>query len=164
MDLSAPRGYSVNDAISSDLATLRYVKVEEAARLIATHGKGALLAKLDLHSAYRKVPVHSEDQPLLAINWKGTTYIDHALPFGLRSAPKIFTAVADGYAWGLSSQGVTDFVHYLDDFPILVPSREPRMRLSSTDSARTWSGAGSPRCSRQGGRPLDISDLPGYRD
>ena len=122
VDLSAPRGYSVNDAIPSSLSTLRYVKVEEAARAIANHGKGALLAKLDLHSAYRKVPVHKEDQSLLAINWRGATYVDHALPFGLRSAPKIFTAVADGYAWGLVSLGVNDFVHYLDDFLFWSPS------------------------------------------
>ena len=144
VDLSAPRGYSVNDAISSDLATLRYVKVEEAARLIATHGKSALLAKLDLHSAYRKVPVHSEDQPLLAINWKGTTYIDHALPFGLRSAPKIFTAVADGYAWGLSSQGVTDFVHYLDDFLFWSPPGSPACASALQTALRLGAELGLP--------------------
>ena len=66
--------------------------------------------------------MHKEDQPLLAINWRGTTYIDHALPFGLRSAPKIFTAVADGYARGLISLGFNDFVHYLDDFLFWSPS------------------------------------------
>ena len=28
-------------------------------------------------------------------HWKGKLFVDGALPFGLRSAPKIFTALAD---------------------------------------------------------------------
>ena len=56
---------------------------------------GALLAKLDVQSAYRNVPVHPEDQPLLGMEWRGDVFVDAALPFGLRSAPKIFNAVAD---------------------------------------------------------------------
>ena len=38
-----------------------------------------------------------------------------ALPFGLRSAPKIFSTVADGLQYMLKKEGVTCF-HYLDDF------------------------------------------------
>ena len=63
------------------------------------------MAKLDLKSAYRMVPVHPEDSPLLGIQWKGETYSDQALPFGLRSAPIIFSAVADGLAWTLFHGG-----------------------------------------------------------
>ncbi len=51
--------------------------------------------------------------PLLAI---GKTYIDRALPFGLRSAPKIFTAVSDMIAWALHCCGVQHQIDYLDDF------------------------------------------------
>lgn len=43
-------------------------------------------------------------------------YCDQALPFGLRSAPKLFTAVADGLAWALACQGASNFLHYLDDY------------------------------------------------
>ena len=62
------------------------------------------------------VPVHADDQPLLGMEWSGVKYIDQALPFGLRSAPKIFPAVADGLAWALACEGVQDSLHYLDDF------------------------------------------------
>ena len=41
------------------------------------------------------LPINPEDHGLLGIQWKGEFYTDKALPFGLRSAPKIFTAVAD---------------------------------------------------------------------
>ena len=39
-----------------------------------------------------------------------------ALPFGLRSAPKIFTALADGLEWMAKEHGVEYLWHYLDDF------------------------------------------------
>ena len=44
------------------------------------------------------------------------TYIDKALPFGLRSAPKIFTTVADALTWAILQSGVGIVLHYLDDF------------------------------------------------
>ena len=83
------------------------------------------MAKLDLRSAYRMVPVHPDDQPLLCIQWHGVTYCNQALPFGLRLAPKLFTAVADGLAWVLACRGAHDFLHYLDDFFFCEPSSSP---------------------------------------
>ena len=74
------------------------------------------MAKIDLKSAYRHVPVHPTDQCRLGVAWGGRTYCDRALPFGLRSAPKLFTVVADGITWALLCEGVTNCVHYLDDF------------------------------------------------
>ena len=46
----------------------------------------------------------------------GRTFCDRALPFGLRSAPKLFTAVADGLSWALHCEGIANLLHYLDDF------------------------------------------------
>ena len=54
-----------------------------------------MIAKVDVRSAYRNIPIHPDDRWLLGMMWDGALYIDAALPFGLRSAPKIFTAVAD---------------------------------------------------------------------
>ena len=64
-------------------------------------GRGTLMAKMDIKEAYRMVPVHPEDRLLLGMKWKGQTYVDKTLPFGLRSAPSIFTAVADGIEWAM---------------------------------------------------------------
>lgn len=82
---------------------------------------GTLLAKLDLQHAYRIVPVHPDDHHLLGSRWGREVYIDTALPFGLRSAPKIFSAIADAIAWILHTKGVTYQLHYLDDFLLLGP-------------------------------------------
>ena len=42
--------------------------------------------------------------------------MDTALQFGLRSAPKIFNAVADTLLWVMYEEGVQSALHYLDDF------------------------------------------------
>ena len=48
------------------------------------------------------------------MEWGGAIYIDPMLPFGLRSAPKIFNSLADGLEWYLRSLGVRHIFHYLD--------------------------------------------------
>ena len=116
IDLSATQGASVNNVINSSLTTLSYPKVYDAVALVKSAGRGALMAKLDLTAAYRHVSVHPDDQSLLAIRWGGAAYINTTLPFGLCSAPKLFTAMADGLAWCMMCEGVSDFLHYLADF------------------------------------------------
>ena len=83
--------------------------------------KGTELAKMDIASAYRMVPVHPGDRPLLAVQWAGKIFFDKRLPFGLRSAPKSFTAVADALQWIFRKQGVTWVEHYLDDYSTMGP-------------------------------------------
>ena len=52
----------------------------------------------------------------MGAQWDNQAYIDITLPFGLRSAPMIFTALADGLQWILEQKGVSYVAHYLDDF------------------------------------------------
>ena len=60
------------------------------------------------------------------MRWHGKYYVDLALPFGLRSAPYIFTAIADVVEWILThNYGVTFLRHYLDDFMTLGPPASP---------------------------------------
>ena len=54
-----------------------------------TERRGALLAKINIKSAFRIVPVHPEDRWLLGTRWEGKLFIDTVLPFGLWSAPKL---------------------------------------------------------------------------
>ena len=98
-DLSYPPGQSINDGIDPALCSLSYASVDQVAKVVVEFGKGALMAKIDIESAYRLVPVHHHDHPLQEMEWQGNLYVDPMLPFGLRSAPKIFNAVADGLEW-----------------------------------------------------------------
>ena len=122
-DLSFPEGASVNDGIDPQLCSLQYTSVERVARAAQSLGKGALLAKLDVKAAYRLIPVHPDDRWLLGFEWQGSHYVDGMLPFGLRSAPIIFTAVADAMEWMFRQHGVSTIDHYLDDFIIIGPPR-----------------------------------------
>ena len=85
--------------------SLAYASIDDAAATIVRLGRFTELAKLDIASAYRVVPVHPDDRLLLGMRWKGEVFVDSALPFGLRSAPKVFTAVADGLEWILRTRG-----------------------------------------------------------
>ena len=118
VDLSHPKGASVNDGIESELCSLSYTSVDAAVRIITAMGPGVRLAKFDIESAYRLIPVHPDDRPLLGMMWRDKFYVDTALPFGLRSAPKIFNAVADALQWIMERNGVPELLHYLDDFLI----------------------------------------------
>ena len=116
VDLSHPKGASVNDGIEQDLCSLSYASIDDAVSMVLQKGRGTLLAKLDLESAYRIVPVHPQDRHLLGMQFDGELYVDTALPFGLRSAPKIFTALADGLLWIMTRHGIQAALHYLDDY------------------------------------------------
>ena len=121
-DLSSPAGTSVNDAISKEFSSLKYTSVDHLSSLILSEGKGAFLVKADIKEAYRMVPVHPDDQPLLGVLRDGQVYIDKMLPFGLRSAPIIFSAVADALQWILIQKHIPKVLHYLDDFILVAKS------------------------------------------
>lgn len=116
LDLSFPPGRSVNDGIDPQLCSLQYPTVDHAVERILQFPPGALLAKVDVAHAFRNIPVHTDDRHLLAMQWNGEVFIDLTLPFGLRSAPKIFTSVADALEWIMCSRGVSWSIHYIDDF------------------------------------------------
>ena len=115
-DLSFPPGNSVNEGISPELTSLSYMKVDQIAQKIIQLGRGAQLSKMDIEEAYRMVPIHPDDRHLLGCQSDNQVYIDLSLPFGLRSAPIIFTAVADGLQWIIEQRGASHIAHYLDDF------------------------------------------------
>ena len=93
---------------------MTYTSIDTAVKLVQSMGQGTLLTKMDLKEAYRLVPVHPTDCPLLAVQWQGTTFIDGALPFGLWSAPKLLSAIADGLLWIILKERIQLAIHYLD--------------------------------------------------
>ena len=119
MDLSSPTDASVNDGIQKEVCSLSYTSVDVVAEKILALGKGALIAKMDIKQAYRMVLVNPADCWLLGMRWDGKVFVDKTLPFGLRSAPFIFSAVADALAWIMKQRGVSFVDHYIDDFVTL---------------------------------------------
>ena len=143
-DLSYPSGCSVNDGIDPDLCSLSYSSVEQVATVTTSYLPGTLLAKIDIDSAYRLIPVHPSDRPLQAMEWDGMLYVDPMLPFGLRSAPKIFNAVADALEWCIRAQGVQHIFHYLDDFIVIGPPNSATCAEALTIIDQTCNRLGVP--------------------
>ena len=67
-DLSYPPGGSVNDGISPALCSLSYVTIDHAILSILQSGRGIILAKIDIKSAFQLLPVHPADRHLLGMN------------------------------------------------------------------------------------------------
>ncbi len=67
LDLSYPRAASVNDGIDRALCSLSYVSVDQVAAAVLELGRGTMLSKTDVKSAYRIVPIHPDDRQLLGM-------------------------------------------------------------------------------------------------
>ena len=70
IDLSHPKGNSVNNGIPKPLCGLSYITIDDAINGILRSGPNTLLAKIDIKSAFRLLPVHPADRHLLAMEWK----------------------------------------------------------------------------------------------
>jgi len=121
-DLSSPEGHSVNDNILKEYGTIIYETLGDAIRLVAQAGKGAIMMKRDLKSAFRHVPINPCDYWLLIFEWQGKFYVDMFLPFGLRTAPRIFNLFAEALHWVFETLEEWNVMHYLDDFLFVFPS------------------------------------------
>ena len=117
LDLSSPRGQSVNDGISKEEFSCKYAKFDDAVSIVLHLGQGAFLAKADIKHAFRICPVSPDQWPLLCYRWLGQFFTDTVLPFGGRSSPFIFNTFAIALAWIVLNFGALLFlIHYLDDF------------------------------------------------
>jgi len=120
-DLSCPEGTSVNDGIPKGYGTIVYETLNDAVRLVAQAGRGAMMMKRDLKTAFRHVPINPCDYWLLLFEWEGKFYVDMFLPFGLRTAPRIFNLFAEALHWVFETLYEWNVTHYLDDFLFVFP-------------------------------------------
>ena len=88
--LSYPHENSVNSGIPVDFSSVRYASIQDAIVFVKRLGVGCYLAKTDIKSAFRIIPIHPGDYPLLGMKWQGNYYFDRCLPMGCRSSCAIF--------------------------------------------------------------------------
>ena len=74
------------------------------------------MAKVDVKSVYRNVPILSHDQWLMGVLWEGSLYIDTAFPFGLQSALKSF---ANAVEWIVQQERANFAIYHLDDYLVV---------------------------------------------
>ncbi len=88
--LSFPHGVSVNDGISPEDSSVQYARVDDAVTMIKKLGRGCFLAKTDIKSAFRIIPILPADYDLLGIFWQGKYYYDRVMPMGCASSCRTF--------------------------------------------------------------------------
>lgn len=79
------------------------------------------LASIDLEDAYFLIPVHQDDRKFLRFRFQGQLFQFRVLPFGLASAPYIFTKILKPVIYSLRKEGLFSVI-YLDDFLLIAPT------------------------------------------
>ena len=122
--LSHPRDNSVNSGIPREFTSVSYHTVDQAIAILCTIGPGAYLAKTDIKSAFRIIPIHPASQHLLGFTWRSKFYVDKTLSMGLSVSCNIFEAFSTAIQWISEHHlNISHMLHILDDFLIIAPSR-----------------------------------------
>jgi hypothetical protein len=111
--------------------THHHFKMEGIKTVKGLMKKGDWLAKLDLKDAYLSVPMSPVHTHLLRFQWQNQTYQFNTLPFGLSSAPYVFTKLLKPAVAILRRLGIR-VVLYLDDMLIMAGSKEEARRHLAT--------------------------------
>ncbi|KAM3929144.1 LOW QUALITY PROTEIN: uncharacterized protein RB166_006928 [Leptodactylus fuscus] len=123
--LSYPRGSSVNEGIPREDVSVSYVSFDKAVALLRA-GPGALMAKSDIESAFRLLPVHPECYHLLGL----CVYYDMCLPMGCSISCHLFEMFTSFLEWVVRSEtGSRAIIHYLDDFLFVAPGGDDRCQF-----------------------------------
>ena len=79
------------------------------------------MTKLDLKDAYHTIPINERHRRYLRFQWKGKFFEFTCLPFGLSSAPFVFTKLLKPFVAFFRSKGHRHLV-YLDDILLIAES------------------------------------------
>ena len=159
--LSARAGSSANDFIPKEAFSLHYSSMDDAVRILITMGPVALMAKADLKSAFRMIPIRPQDWELLGMQWNGAFYFDTCLPFGLRSAPCLFNEYADALQWIVShNYSLSNTIHYLDDYFLAGPPGSTQCAAHLQQLLQVCERLGYPSGHGQGGGASHHPHLP----
>ncbi len=136
--LSYPDGNSVNDGIDRDYCTVQYASFDTAVSIVVTAGIGAAMAKADIESAFRLLPIHPQDFSLLGMKIEDNIFVDRALPMGASCSPALFETFSTFLEWAAKRATGTDRItHFADDF-LLVGKNDDRDRSSCCRIVKTF--------------------------
>lgn len=101
--------------------------MDDAAAIIATLGAGTLLAKSDIKSAFRLIPVAKNNFDLLGFKLQGKYFFDKMMPFGASISCAIWEKFTTELHWIIQSSSRNPHIlHYLDDFLFAGPPNSNR--------------------------------------
>ena len=99
VDISWPRGASMNDGVESDqyLGTkflLTFPSIDDITAQVTRLDRGCLLYKVDTSRAFSHIKMDPFHYNKLGLKWDGF-YFDSCLPFGFKHGSKIFQRISD---------------------------------------------------------------------
>ena len=120
IDLSYPRGHSVNDGIVKNFymgepMAFTLPSVLDMASLVARLGSNTYLWKCDLARAYRQMRLDPLAYPLMGIRHKGKWFVDICPPFGCRMSGGSQQRISNAVCYLMAEKGHT-VMAYVDDF------------------------------------------------
>ena len=89
-------------------------KMETLNNILQMVQQGCYQTSIDFDSAYFTVPIHPDFQKYLKFKWRGVLYMYVVMPFGLASAPRIFTKLLKPPLAWLRARGAIMNM-YIDD-------------------------------------------------
>ena len=115
--LSYPSGSSINDFINKEDCTVHYTSFDAAVDVVMSGGHNAWMAKSEIKSACRLLPVAPSEYELLGFHFQGKFYHDKCLPMGCSVSCSLFETFSTFLEFQVKevsqSVGIT---HYLEDF------------------------------------------------
>jgi hypothetical protein len=91
LNLSAPKGRSVNDGIQSDDFPTTMSSTKKWLEVLDKAGRGAEMVKIDWASAYKHVAVRRQDIELQFFHWLGKDFVELCLVLAGGLAPAFMT-------------------------------------------------------------------------
>ena len=104
----------------------------------------SFLAKTDIESAFRIIPVHPDYHCYLGMQWEGAIYYDTCLPMGLAESCRIFEELSTALDWAAYNKlGASAVVYVLVDF-LFIEQTQARCELMLQDFKNMCNAAGIP--------------------
>lgn len=104
-------------------------RMESALTIMKQLAKGDWVVSVDVKDAYFHVPIHPEYRKYLRLTFLGKVYEFKVLPFGVATAPYVFTRIVAAMAQVIHMAGVK-FHFYLDDWLIVGESLQQTQKAA----------------------------------
>lgn len=95
-----------------------HFKIEDFRTTLKLMSRDCFMATLDIKNAYHFVKIHPDSRKYLRFQWDGKLYQFNVLPFGLSTAPYVFTKMTKPIVKTLRSGGFLSTI-YLDDLILI---------------------------------------------
>jgi voltage-gated potassium channel Kch len=90
---------------------------DNAVSIVKKFGKSALMAKMDIKSAFRLLKCNPGDFDLIGITLEENYYIDKCMPMGCSISCATFEQFSTFLQWAVTHETTTDYLdNYLDGF------------------------------------------------